>query len=236
MADSLKTEERSAQQSPDTLVPKAKREKALARVQAVPWLIVILLLAAVAWLGYRAFVYQEEGDPVGSAMLAFEKQNSLTVFSSRFEVVAESEDTRSVLGVPVLQSRQASIVPASVEYRLDLSGMERGDFVWDAAAETLTVTLPQIQTSTPNIDEAEARVFTEGAWVTRDASTDLARNNSRQAERKATAFAKNPEILALARQSAKDAVTQNLAIPMQVAGYGDVSVNVRFADEVEMGF
>ena len=232
MADRLKTEDRSAQDSAETLVPKAERQKSLARVQGVPWLIVILLLAAVAWLGYRAFIYQEEGDPVGSAMLAFEKQNSLTVFSSRFEVVAESEDQRGVFGVPILQSRQAAIVPASVEYRLDLSGMDRGDFVWDEAAETLTVTLPQIQTSTPNIDEGSARVFTEGAWVTRDASTDLARNNSRQAERKATAFAKNPEILALARQSAKEAVTQNLAIPLQVAGYGDVTVNVRFADEV----
>ncbi len=86
-------------------------------MQAVPWLIVIVLLAAVAWLGWRAFFYQEEGDPVGSAMLAFEKQNSLTVFSSRFEVVAESEDERGVFGVDILKSRQAAIIPATVEYR-----------------------------------------------------------------------------------------------------------------------
>lgn len=217
MANDLKTSESAETTSPN-----------LARVQAVPWLIVIALIGAVAWLGWRAFYYQEEGDPVGSAMLAFEKQNALTVFSSRFEVVAESEDTRGVLGVPILQSRQATIVPASVEYRLDLSGMDRDNFAWDAEGETLTVTLPQIQTSKPNIDEAQARVFTEGAWVTRDASTDLARNNSQQAERKASAFAKNPEILALAREAAVAAVQQNLAIPMQVAGYGDVKVDVRF--------
>ncbi|WP_379548011.1 DUF4230 domain-containing protein [Qipengyuania sp. DSG2-2] len=217
MANDLKTSE-----------PTDTKSASLARVQAVPWLIVIALMGAVAWLGWRAFYYQEEGDPVGSAMLAFEKQNALTVFSSRFEVVAESEDTRGVLGVPILQSRQATIVPASVEYRLDLSGMDRDNFAWDAEGETLTVTLPQIQTSKPNIDEAQARVFTEGAWVTRDASTDLARNNSQQAERKASAFAKNPEILAMAREAAVAAVQQNLAIPMQVAGYGDVKVDVRF--------
>ena len=211
--------------------PGVTREQNLARVQAVPWLIMIGLLAAVAFLTWRAFFYQEEGDPVGSAMLAFEKQNSLTVFSSRFEVVAESEDTRGVMGVPVLRSRQATIVPATVEYRLDLSGMERGDFVWDEAGDRLTVTLPQLQTSRPNIDEGAARVFTEGAYVTRDAAQDLARNNSQQAERKATAFAKNPEILALARQAAREAVRQNLTIPLQVAGYGDVMVDVRFEDE-----
>jgi len=227
MANDLKT--RDARST--DIRPGVTREQNLARVQAVPWLIVIALLAAVAFLTYRAFFYQEEGDPVGSAMLAFEKQNSLTVFSSRFEVVAESEDTRGVMGVPVLRSRQATIVPATVEYRLDLSGMERGDFVWDEAGDRLTVTLPQLQTSRPNIDEGAARVFTEGAYITRDAAQDLARNNSQQAERKASAFAKNPEILALARQAAREAVRQNLTIPLQVAGYGDVSVDVRFEGE-----
>ena len=227
MANDLKT--RDARST--DIRPGVTREQNLAKVQAVPWLIVIALLAAVAFLTYRAFFYQEEGDPVGSAMLAFEKQNSLTVFSSRFEVVAESEDTRGVMGVSVLRSRQATIVPASVEYRLDLSGMERGDFVWDEAGDRLTVTLPQLQTSRPNIDEGAARVFTEGAYITRDAAQDLARNNSQQAERKASAFAKNPEILTLARQAAREAVRQNLTIPLQVAGYGDVSVDVRFEDE-----
>ena len=227
MANDLKT--RDARST--DIRPGVTREQNLAKVQDVPWLIAIALLAAVAFLTYRAFFYQEEGDPVGSAMLAFEKQNSLTVFSSRFEVVAESEDTRGVMGVPVLRSRQATIVPASVEYRLDLSGMERGDFVWDEAGDRLTVTLPQLQTSRPNIDEGAARVFTEGAYITRDAAQDLARNNSQQAERKASAFAKNPEILTLARQAAREAVRQNLTIPLQVAGYGDVMVDVRFEDE-----
>ena len=85
--------------------------------------------------------------------------------------------------------------------------------------------------SRPNLDEAAQKTFTEGTYVSRDASADLARNNSQQAERKAAEFAKNPQVLALARQAAKDAVRQNLAIPMQVAGYGDVSVEVRFDGE-----
>lgn len=229
MANDLKTDLRTDERS--SISPEVRRDQPLARTQAAPWLIVILLLAAVAWLGWRAFLYEEEGDPVGSAMLAFEKQNSLTVFSSRFEVVAESEDRRGILGVDLLESRQAAIIPASVEYRLDLSGMDRDHFVWDAEAETLDVTIPTLRISRPNLDEAQAKTFTEGTYVSRDASVDLARNNSEQAERKAVAFAKNPEVLALARQAAKDAVRQNLAIPLQVAGYGDVTVNVRFEGE-----
>ena len=224
MEDNLKTRE-------TTVEPIVEREKPLARTQAVPWMMVIVLLAAVAWLGWRAFFYQEEGDPVGSAMLAFEKQNSLTVFSSRFEVVAESEDKRGIMSVDLLKSRQAAIIPATVEYRLDLSSMDRDRFEWDAEGERLDVVLPALRISRPNLDEAQQKVFTEGNWVTRDASADLARNNSLQAERRAAAFAKNPQVLALARQAAKEAVRQNLAIPLQVAGYGDVTVEVRFDGE-----
>lgn len=227
MADNLKP----ARSSGEKLVSAPKGETNLARVQAVPWLIVIVLLAATAWLGWRAFFYQEEGDPVGSAMLAFEKQNSLTVFSSRFEVVAESVDNRGVLGIDLLESRQAAIIPATVEYRLDLSSVDRDRFAWNADAETLDVTLPTLKISKPNLDETQSKVFTEGTYVTRNASTDLSRNNSVQAERKAAAFAKNPEVLALARAAAKDAIRQNLAIPLSVAGYGDVTVNVRFDGE-----
>ena len=59
----------------------------------------------------------------------------------------------------------------------------------------------------------------------------MSRNNSRQAETRAAEFAKNPQILALARNAAKGAIRQNLAIPLGVAGYGEVTVNVRFEGE-----
>jgi hypothetical protein len=224
MADELKSLETPLQ-------PELRDTRSLARVQAMPWMIVILLLAAVAWLGCSAFIYKEEGDPVGSAMLAFEKQNSLTVFSSRFEVVAESEDARGIMGMDLLKSRQAAIIPATVEYRLDLSQMDRDRFEWDDASDTLNVVVPPLRISRPNLDEGQQKTFTEGTYVTRDAGSDLARNNSLQAERKAAEFAKNPEVLSLARQAAREAVRQNLAIPLQVAGYGNVTVNVRFDGE-----
>ena len=225
MAEELKERERAE------LRDEAWRDRSLARIQAVPWLIVIVLLAATAWLGWRAFFYNEEGDPVGSAMLAFQKQNSLTVFSSRFEVVAESTNAQGVLGIDLLKSRQAAIIPATVEYRLDLSAMDRDRFKWDDSSKTLAVTLPTLRISRPNLDEAQAKTFTEGNFVTGTAAQSLAKNNSLQAERKADVFAKNPEVLALARQAAKEAVRQNLAIPLQVAGYGDVKVTVRFDGE-----
>ena len=226
MANPLKSKPRDTDPHPEV-----RREKPLALVQGVPWMIVIGLIALAAWLGWRAFFYQEEGDPVGSAMLAFEKQNSLTVFSSRFEVVAESEDTRGVLGVPVLRSRQAMIIPATVEYRVDLSQVGRDRLDWNSETQRLSVRLPQLRTTRPNLDESRARVFQDGVFITRDASRDLSQNNSEQAERKASEFAKNAEVLALARNAAKDAVRQNLAIPLQIAGYDRATVTVTFDGE-----
>ncbi len=110
----------------------------LARVQALPWLLFIAMLAIAAWLGMKAFGSDERGDPVAGALLAFEKQNSLTVFSARFDVLASSTDERGVLGVDLLKSEQAVAVPAMVEYRLDLSGVGRERMTWDAENQVLS--------------------------------------------------------------------------------------------------
>jgi len=216
-----------------SVVPTVTADGGSLSARSEKWLIVVIaLLAALSlWLGWRAFYYQEEGDPVASAMLAFEKQNSLVVFASRFEVVAESEYQQTIATVPVRRVRQAMIVPASIDYRLDLSAMQRDDFAWDEASQTLTVTLPQLQTSRPNIDEAKARLFTEGLFNTGGSQQLLSEKNSQVAEQKAAAFAKNPEVLSLARTAAREAVRQNLAVPLQVVGYDAARIVVRFAEE-----
>lgn len=232
MDDRLKQDERSRVEV-TPLVERGSRGNVATRPPAGLLVLVTLLAVAVAWLAWEKWGPQEEGDIVASAMIAFERQNQLTVFSSRFDVVAESVSTPSVGPFPVdaLQSRQAMIVPATVEYRLDFAGMDRSDFAWDEASQTLDVELPELEVSAPNIDESQARYFTEGVWVSRDASQSLSRNNSAQAQRRALSFAENPEVMSMARSAARAAVRQNLAIPLQVAGFGDVTVNVRFEDE-----
>jgi hypothetical protein len=191
--------------------------------------IIAALIALACFLGWRAYVYQEEGDPVASAMLAFEKQNSLVVFSSHFEVVAESEFEQGLGPITLRRVRQAAIIPADVEYRLDLSAVKADAFDWDEAAQTLNVTLPQLQTSRPNLDESKAKLFTEGLLNTGGSQQMLSEQNSKIAEQKASEFAKNPEVLNLARTAAREAIRQNLAIPLQVAGFENAKVKVEFA-------
>lgn len=230
MVDDLKQHEGSRVRPMD---PPAGPPPARTVQRGAPWLVVLLLVAALAWLAWEKWGPEERADIVATSMLAFERQNALTVFSSRFDVVAESVSTPSVgpFDVDALQSRQAMIVPATVEYRLDLSEMDRGDFDWDETTQTLSVTLPDLEVSEPNLNEAEARYFTDGLYVSRDASVSLSRNNSSQAAERANDFARNAEVMSLARSAARAAVRQNLAIPLQVAGFGDVDVQVRFDDE-----
>ena len=231
MADTLK----QAEEIEAEILPPVKKDGGMLSLRGEQMLALVaaLLLAATLFLGWRAYFYQEEGDPVASAMLAFEKQNSLVVFASRFEVVAESEYEQTVGPITVRRVRQAAIIPASIDYRLDLSGMEPENFVWDEEAQLLTVTLPQLQTAQPNLDEASARIFTDGLFNTGGSQQLLSESNSREAAEQAQAFAKNPEILNLARTAAREAVRQNLAVPLQVAGYEKARVEVRFADEGE---
>lgn len=212
----------------DRVQPQVHRERPLARVQALPWLLFIVALALSAWLAWRAFGPEDNGDPLATSLVAFEKQNRLTVFSAQLSPVVSSEDSR-LFGA--IRSRQVAVIPARVDYTLDLSQMDSSRMRWDEASSTLDVQLPPLRVSRPNLDEGRAQYLREGIWITRDAQDNLTRQNTRLAEQQAVEQAANPVLLGLARSAAKDAIRQNLAIPLEVAGFGRVTVNVRFDGE-----
>lgn len=195
----------------------------LAKVQAVPWLLFIAMLGLAAWLGMKAFSQDDIGDPVAATLSAFEKQNRLTVFSAELAPVVSAEDSR-LLGL--VNSRQVAVIPARVDYTLDLSEMDASRLDWDAEKQVLTVRLPPLKASKPNLDEARAQYLREGVWITRDAQDALSRMNTQAAEKLALEQAVNPVLTGLARNAARDAIRQNLAIPLQVAGFREASVEV----------
>ena len=208
--------------------PQPAPERPLARVQTLPWLLFILMLAVSAWLAWRVFGPQDYGDPHATSLVAFERQNRLTVFSAQLSPVVASEDSR-VFGL--VNSRQVAVIPARVDYSLDLSRMDRSRLRWDEATKTLDVQLPPLQVGRPNLDEGRAQYLREGVWISREAQDELTRDNTRLAEQQAQEQAANPVLMGLARSAARDAIRQNLAIPLEVAGFGEVTVNVRFDGE-----
>lgn len=214
----------------DTLIQETATDApSLARVQAVPWLIVIGLIALSAWLSWRAFGPDEaSGDPIATTLVAFEEQNRLTVFSAQLSPVVANEDSR-LFGA--LKSRQVAVIPARVDYSIDLARIEARRLSWNAQTETLTVQLPPVRVGVPNLDEARAQYLREGVWITSDAQAKLTRANTQLAEQQAMQQAANPVLMKLAQEAGRTAVHQNLAIPLHVAGFGDVKVVVRYDGE-----
>ena len=185
------------------------------------------LLALGGWYAIRSLA-PDHGDPVAASLLAFEKQNRLTVFSAQLALVSASQDERAF---GLLKSKQVAVIPARVDYTIDLSAVDKSQVKWDAGHDRLDVTLPPLQVSRPNLDEADAQYLREGVWITGEAQAKLTRDNTLVAEKQAANQAQNPALLALARNAAKDAIRQNLAIPLQVSGYGNVDVTVHFGGE-----
>lgn len=207
---------------------QSPRGAGLARMSALPWLLFIAALALAGWLGWQAYGPRDAGDPLATSLIAFERQNRLTVFSAELAPVVSSDDAR-LFGL--VRSRQVAVIPARVDYTLDLSKVERDRLNWNAETRTLAVTLPPVTIGRPNLDEARARYLREGVWITREAQDKLTRDNTKLAEQLAMEQAANPVLLDMARNSARIAVQQNLAIPLSVAGYGEVTVTVRFDGE-----
>lgn len=204
------------------------RAPAPARISALPWILFVAALALAVWALWRAFAPATQGDPVATTLTAFEKQNRLTVFSAQLSPVVASNQ-EALLGM--LKSRQIAVIPARVDYSLDLSQMTSERLAWSDETKRLDVRLPPLAISRPNLDEGRAQYLREGVWIGRDTQDKLTRDNTQLAERQAAEQAANPVLMGLARAAAKDAVRQNLTIPLQVAGYGDVTVAVRFDGE-----
>jgi hypothetical protein len=212
----------------DRLQHAPRREASLARIQAVPWLLFIVALALAVWFGWKAYGPEDLGDPLATSLTALEKQNKLTVFSAQLSPVVSSEDSQ-LFGA--LKSRQVAVIPARVDYALDLSKMDKARMAWTADTHTLRVQLPALSVGRPNLDEGHAQYLREGVWITNTAQANLTRKNTQLAEQQAVQQAANPILMDLARSAARAAISQNLAIPLQVAGYGDIKVEVHFDGE-----
>lgn len=205
--------------------PPARHSASLARVSLLPWALFIIALAAAAFFAWKWWQPEDLGDPVTTSLVAFEKQNKLTVFSAELAPVVSSNDSR-MFGL--VNSKQVAVIPARVDYTIDLAKVGRERLAWNAEEQALTVRLPSLTVSRPNLDEGRAQYLRDGIWITREAQDKLTRDNTKLAEAQAVQQAANPVLLNLARQAAKDAISQNLSIPLQVAGYGKARVNVTF--------
>lgn len=197
---------------------------------------VVLVAVLVAAWSYKAAEERRRAEEIVTA------QGLATVIDATFAKanalkVGEISGTLDVTSVDpgrfrIFSSSQKVVLPYSVDYSIDLSRLTTSDLRWDAERRTLTVEVPDVATGKPNVDEARRRlVDTDGLYVSRRASENLSRRAAVLAAGAAAREAAKPEHLGKARANARNAIANLLQAPLNVAGYGDVTVEVRFPQD-----
>ena len=159
----------------------------------------------------------------------FSEQNRLQVGEVRGALDVTSVDPGLF---EALRSTQRATLPYSVQYTMDLSGLDLDDFPWDANSRTLTVVAPDVAPGEPNIDESRREVQrTSGLFVTRQASENLSRRAAGLATAAAARRARSPEEMQKARENGRQALKRLIELPLAAANISGVDVMVRYAHE-----
>lgn len=162
-----------------------------------------------------------------ASLQSVREQARLMPFAARFVAVVTSSQSRFGLS-----ARKTLIMPGMVRYEVDLAKIDEDDLAWDAAAKRLTVTLPPLEISQPDVQLSAIQEYDEGGLLMRltDAEARLDAANRRQGEQELIRQARQPLPVRLARDAARRAVERSFAMPLKAAGV-DATVAVRFADE-----
>lgn len=187
--------------------------------------VLFLLLRMVSgWFGAPA------PQTIAQASLeSMREQQRLTSLSARYVAVVTSTQDR--LG-GVLQAQKTTIMPGDVRYEINLAALNQDSLRWDASTNTLSVTLPPIEISRPQIDLNAIQEYRNGSvlFAVTSAEDALDAANREAAQRSLMEQARQPMPMRIARDSAKRAIARSFAMPLRAAGV-EANVEVRFADE-----
>ena len=201
--------------------------------------VAVLTLLLVIWAWQRSAAEerrrQEEiatAEGVAQVLQAtFAGQTDLRVAAVRGTI-----DVTSVNRGSIFKSTQKATLPFSVDYFVDLSGLNGDDARFDSRARTLSIEIPEVRIAEPNIDLTRGKLGTaEGWWVSRQAGANLINRSVRLSKAQAVKTAREPQHLQNARNEARERVQDLLEVPLRAAGYSDIKVQVRFQGEPGTG-
>ncbi|WP_106638891.1 DUF4230 domain-containing protein [Allosphingosinicella vermicomposti] len=162
-----------------------------------------------------------------ASLQSVREQARLTPFVARYVAVVTS--TQSRFG---LDAQKTMILPGTVRYEVDLAKLQRDDLDWDAATNTLNVTLPPVEIAGPEIDLNQVQEYSGGgvlmSLTNAEAALDAANRQRGTQSLLEQARAQTP--MRLARNAARTAVERSFAMPLRAAGI-EAKVVARFAGE-----
>ena len=214
----------------DQIAKPIRLTRPLAIGAIVVALLLGLLIGGALDIGKRLFGGPDPETVATSALQSMRAQNRLVPFVARYVSVVSSRQER--LG-GLVSAERTLVLPGDVRYELDLAKLEADDVQWDAASNTLSVTLPEIELAGPEVDLAAAREYGEGGVLSAvtDADSALDRNNRARAVADLRKQAGGAVPMRLAREAGRQAVERSFALPLQAAGFDKVRVVARFPTE-----
>jgi hypothetical protein len=206
------------------------------------WLVPVLIVGALvlAFLAFRwVGSWFNAPAPVTIAQASLQsmrEQQRLTTLSARYVSVVTSSQSHAG---GLLKPQKTMIMQGDVRYEVDLAALTQDNVRWDEATKTLSVTLPPIEISEPQVDLKSIREYDNGSLgLTLTNAEDALDSANRDAALKSlTEQAQAPLPLRTARESAQRAIARSFALPLRAAGV-EANVEVRFADQArdEPGF
>jgi len=162
-----------------------------------------------------------------ASLQSIREQNRLTPFAARYVAVVTSRQDRFGLS-----AQKTLIMPGLVRYEVDLGKLQQRDLRWNEATKTLSISLPPLEISRPNVDLNELREYEEGGvlMALTSAEEKLDAANRARGQQELIRQARQAMPMRLARDAAKRAVARSFAMPLRAAGI-EANVEVRFAGE-----
>lgn len=171
------------------------------------------------------FFTVKETDVLSATVESLRAENKLVVWSYQGTVKVRAKDTDWW----VFESEQTLIVPASVDYRLDLNELTLADVEYDESAKLVRVELPSLKLSDVAFYPEQATTINGGVLTYSDEKVQGLNKRAYGAARRAVvAQAQQRAMVDVAKRQAKENIEEYFAIPLRIAGHPDVKVVATF--------
>lgn len=173
----------------------------------------------------RGFFATTTSQVLSTTVDSLRNENKLLVFSYKGTAKVRAE----IDGLFFFNGEQNLMVPAAVNYFLDLSQLTLADVVLDEKAKLVRVKLPKLQLGDIAF-QPESAMTENGGLLTFNASQieKLNRVNYKAARRAMVKQAQGKVLLETAKRQAQANVANYFEIPLRIAGHPDVKVVATF--------
>lgn len=170
----------------------------------------------------------KDRDFLGAMLVSVRKQSRLVVLTARLVAPVTSARDTTLGPVTVATTRQTAILPARVDYAVDLTRLGSDDLSWDAQTNTLTVRRPPVEVGNPAIAWERAITYADTGVVAQVTGVlgNLQRDNQEKAPALFRAQAEAADLRRMADSAADEAIATLFRAPLLAAGHEDPKVVV----------